>query len=111
MSVAYIETFVILGTEYGIEDFKDGRPSSEHFMMEERRKRKEPRFQCWRGGSGIGSAKTLALARKKIYEYAVAVAEDESAKAFATYQTAQATLKKLGNDPSFLFRFEKPEIV
>jgi len=108
--VAYIETFVIMDSEFGIEDYKDGRPDEEHFMADKFRKREYKRFHMWRNGCGIGQAKTLQEARKKIHDYAVQIAREKLHNALTAADKANAALVALGTDPSYLFRFEHKEV-
>lgn len=103
--VAYIEAFEIFGSQYGIEDYKDGRPDEDHFMAEKFRARQYKRFHMWRNGCGIGQAKTLKEARQVILEYALDDINRQLTKAQQVFTSAEATLKKLGTDPAHLFKF------
>jgi len=108
--VAYIETFVILGSEFGIEDYKDGRPDEDHFFPENFRARKRKRFMLWRNGGGFGQASTLKQARQMVYDYAAEIAHQRRRDALAMLEAADQTIAKLGTDPSYLFRFEHKEV-
>ena len=106
----YIESFKILGREYSIEDYKDGHPDKDHFFAETARKEKWPRYKLWVNGGSFGSAKTLAEARQKIHDYVICCVSEQLKEGQELVATANATLKKLGDDPSFLFRFELEDV-
>jgi len=106
MAVTYIETFVIDGQEFGIEDYEDGTPLKEHFFGREYISGKSPRFACWRGGGGIGHTKTLREARLLVYNYAVFDLQDKLTKLTKRVEDVTDALKNLGNDDEFrLSRF------
>lgn len=102
MSVHYIEEFTILDKPFGIEDYKDGRPPSEHFFVDGVTKR----YQLWSGGCGIGTASTLHEARGKIHQHAFNMIKSRLKTANDSAQKAVQALTLLGDDPAFLFRFE-----
>jgi len=93
----YIETFVIDGTTYGIEDYKDGRPPEDHFMADRAKKR----YKCWKGGCGVGDRDTLEQARKLIYDYAQLYLSTEHCKTTLRLQSLSKTLSRLGLDDVF----------
>lgn len=100
--VDYVEEFTVLGKRLGIEDMEDTRPGVEHFFPEHA----THRYQLWAGGCGVGRANTIQEAREILHDYAIRQARDLADKATRSLEAANAVLKKLGEDPTYLFRFE-----
>lgn len=91
-----------MGVHYGIEDMKDGKPASQHFMPD----KQTHRFKCWVGGGGIGDSDTIEAARERVYLHAKSRLEKLVGELANRLNKAQAALIKLGDEPAKLFRFE-----
>lgn len=100
--VAHIEEFKILGRSFAIEDYEDGKPADQHFFFDDRQKR----YRLWTGGSGFGTANTLAEARQMVLDYARAHVAGQLASAQLIVDEATTVLLRLGMDTAHLFRFE-----
>lgn len=97
----YREQFNIGGRTFGIEDYEDGQPASEHFFAHKDHKR----FRLWVGGCGIGQTDTIETARSLIHTYAVSEASAKYHGHQERMIEAQHTLAKLGDDPFNLGTF------
>lgn len=65
----YIKEYKVLGTTYGIEDF---RSLGEHFFNgKDSSGKPHPHFMLWARGCRVGTAKTLDDANTKLYHYIV----------------------------------------
>lgn len=85
---AYVESFKIANTIYGICKDDDGT------------------FNCWVGGCGIGMRKkTMQEARELIHGYAVERMQRHTAHLAAELEKHEEVLAKLGDDPFNLGRF------
>lgn len=91
MTIPYVEIYIINGTKYGIEDYKDGRPDSEHFMPDKTR----PRYMLWRGGCGIGQHGTLGGTRMDIFNHALKRAVLDHAEAIVKLTSAREVIMAL----------------
>lgn len=105
MSVAYVEAFTIGDKQFGIEDYKDGKPDKDHFFPETFRAKKAQRFHVWAGGCGIGQATTIEKAREIIVDYARRRAQQKVIEAQNFLKDADEVLYNL-HETAHLFRFE-----
>lgn len=105
----YIETYEIAGRTYGIEDYEDGRPMSEHFFGDDYKKGKSRRYKLWVNGGGFGEEKTIERARAVLHAYARKRTAAEIQKQKEELKTLEAEFKKLGDDPFRLSRFAVDE--
>lgn len=92
---SHIESFSILGTEWGIEDHEDGGPADRHFFHNKYLSGEAKRFRLWRGGSGFGQADTLQEARDQLTAYAVKLATEEKKRAEAKLSDCRKVLADL----------------
>ena len=95
MSVVYLETYVIEGKRWGIEDHADGRMGDEHFFHGEYREGRRKRFCLWRGGCGFGQCDTLEEARARVRDYAVQTSRENLERAQAALDTAKHVVDRL----------------
>lgn len=72
--VDYVETYVIDGVTWGIEDYE---APGDHFFPFGYKKGSRKRFNIWRGGGGCGNFDTLDQARKRLLEYATQLAVND----------------------------------
>lgn len=91
MTVAYIETYLINGTRYGIEDYEDGRPDSEHFFPDHEHRQ----YRLWCGGCGIGHRGTLVGARLGIFNHALSRADTAQEEAINRLTNAREVVMAL----------------
>ena len=104
----HLKEYVVLGTTYGIEDFKS--PGEHFFDGKKTDGRPRPRFMLWAGGCGIGTAKTPDEADTKLYQYILERVNNklETAEAaVAKYKQAEYHLLMFKNN---LVRFKVPKI-
>lgn len=85
--VDYVQTFVVEGRRYGIEDHE--APGA-HFFPHKYASGERKRFTCWVGGSGIGQYDTLEEARlamgnhiRREYREKVEAARDQVTRGLA----------------------------
>jgi len=69
MGTPYIKEFKVSGKSYGIEDYEDGKPLSDHFFGPDYGTKRKERYQLWAGGCGIGRATNLQDAELKLSNY------------------------------------------
>lgn len=95
----YIEIHIILGVTYGIEDYEDGRPLSQHFFGNDYLiKGGCKRFRLWRGGCTFRQVNTLAEARRELIEYTtqhVCRARDKATQELVNCTKADAQLSEM----------------
>lgn len=72
MGTAYLKTFNIAGTTWGIEDHGDGKPGEDHFFHHDYLAGRRKRFAIWRSGCGCGQFETLAQAEAGLRERVLA---------------------------------------
>lgn len=64
--VDYVQTFVVEGRRYGIEDQE---APGKHFFPDKYKAGERKRFSCWAGGGGFGQHDTLEAARLAMANY------------------------------------------
>ena len=105
--ISYIETYIILGRTYGVEDYK---MPGEHFFPD----RAKFRYKCWAGGCGICEGHPeLETARRHIHTYARESLIADQAKVQLRAGLLIDALSQLGPNyvtglPPFRFTGKKP---
>lgn len=100
---AYIESYRIRGTLWGIEDHEDGKPAKEHFFHAEFLAGRRKRFECWSGGGGFGQCDTLEEAQALLRGYLRQRTEEDRKKAIQTVSDCDDVLEAL-QEPLARFR-------
>lgn len=109
MGTPYIESFVVCGRLYGIEDYEDGQPMEDHFFGYKYKSGEAgdngKRYKCWSGGSWGKPAETLEEAREFLAEHIVGRLEEERDGILKRLAKVEDALEQL-KEPAHLFRFE-----
>lgn len=95
---AKIERFELMGSRFGIEDYQDGRPPSEHFFASDTK----DRYRLWADGCSIGTTNVLTRARSDLRIYATARVHEKLVAAQRTVRECRAALQWLATqDPIY----------
>lgn len=98
---SYIETYLINGHTYGIEDYEQ---IGDHLMPKDLQHK---RFQLWLNGGGMGQFDDINEARKLLHSHALCQMNAEYRGHKERADNAQRALQKLGDDPFNLGRFRQ----
>lgn len=94
----YVESYRIVGTTYGIEDYEQ---PGDHFCVSEKHKR----FECWVNGCGIGEGyNSIVEAREFIRQDAIEALNEEIGKLSRRLFECQEAAALLKVDPLVGFK-------
>lgn len=90
--VDYVQTFVVDGRRFGIEDQE---APGDHFFPHHYKDGLRKRFSCWMSGGGFGQHDTLEEARQSMAQYIRLIHRGGVEKAAQQTKTSVAILDRL----------------